>query len=134
MKKFLLNIFLFISVLIYAQNVEKTIIVKDAATNLPIEDAIIMIMKTKQMILTNKEGKGSFILKNPSNINVSHASFNRINIRSSVLIENETVLLLKNNLNDLDELIITKQPQKHQNEDSSMHTRPGGLSLSLHRS
>ena len=95
-----------------AQNIEKTIVVKDAATNLPIEDAVIMIMKTKQIILTNKEGKGSFILKSATSIQVSHTSFNKINIRSITLAETETTLLLKNNLNDLDELIITKQPQK----------------------
>ncbi len=112
MKKVFWIIFFISFSIASAQNVEKTIIVKDVATNLPIEDAVIMIMKTKQIIITNKEGKGTFILKSASNIQVSHASFNKINFRSTTLNKNETVILLRNGLNDLDELIITKQPQK----------------------
>lgn len=97
---------------IYSQNLQKTIVVRDATTNLPIEDALIVLLKTKQNILTNVNGKGSFILKSNTNILISHTSYNKAVIKSISLIEKETVIFLKNNTNDLDELIITKQPQK----------------------
>ena len=97
---------------IYSQNLQKTIVVKDATTNLPIEDALIVILKTKQNILTNVNGKGSFVLKGNTNILISHTSYNKASIKSVSLIEKETVIFLKNNINDLDELIITKQPQR----------------------
>ena len=97
---------------IYSQNLQKTIVVKDATTNLPIEDALIVILKTKQNILTNVNGKGSFVLKGNTNILISHTSYNKTSIKSISLIEKETVIFLKNNTNDLDELIITKQPQR----------------------
>ena len=97
---------------IYSQNLQKTIVVKDATTNLPIEDALIVILKTKQNILTNVNGKGSFVLNGNTNILISHTSYNKASIKSVSLIEKETVIFLKNNINDLDELIITKQPQR----------------------
>ena len=97
---------------IYSQNIEKTIVVKDATTNLPIEDALIVLLKTKQNILTNVNGKGSFVLKANTNIQISHTLYNKVIIKSITLVDKETVIFLKNNSNELDELIITKQPQK----------------------
>ena len=112
MKKIFLIVFLLSFSFGFAQKLEKTIVVRDAATNLPIEDAAIMIMKTKQVILTNKEGKGRFVLKSISNIQVSHFSYSKINFRSTALIDGENIILLRNNISSLDELVITKQPQK----------------------
>lgn len=95
-----------------AQSIEKTILVRDELSQQPIEDAVIIILKTKQTILTNKEGKGTFLLRGNSNIQISHTAFNTISFKSSILINSETVVLLKNNLNDLDDVIIINQPQR----------------------
>lgn len=113
MKKTLLFFFLFFSFIISAQEVEHTIIVKDADTNNPIEDVSVYITKTKQLLLSNSEGKVTFDLAGVSNIQVSHSSYVTVNIRSSALLKTDNIIYLKNNTKDLDEIIITKQhPQK----------------------
>lgn len=113
MKKTLLLFFLFFSFTISAQEVEHTIIVKDADTNNPIEDVSVYITKTKQLLLSNSEGKVTFDLTGISNIQVSHSSYVTVNIRSSALLKTDNIIYLKNNTKDLDEIIITKQhPQK----------------------
>lgn len=110
----LLNFFfLFISFSLLAQNVEKKIILKDEENNLPIEDATVLILKTKQNLVSNSEGEISFTLKGATNIQISHTSYSGITIRSTSLKEKVTVLYLKSNVTDLDEIILTKRhPQK----------------------
>lgn len=113
MKKAILLFFLVFSFTISAQEVEYTIIVKDADTNNPIEDVSVYITKTKQLLLSNSEGKVTFDLTGISNIQVSHSSYVTVNIRSSALLKTDNIIYLKNNTKDLDEIIITKQhPQK----------------------
>lgn len=113
MKNTLLLFFLVFSFTISAQEVEHTIIVKDADTNNPIEDVSVYITKTKQLLLSNSEGKVTFDLTGISNIQVSHSSYVTVNIRSSALLKTDNIIYLKNNTKDLDEIIITKQhPQK----------------------
>ncbi|MEO0058820.1 MAG: hypothetical protein RLZZ312_467 [Bacteroidota bacterium] len=112
MKQFLLALLLVFSTPIFSQNTEKSIIVKDASTNLPIEDALIVLLKTKQNVLTNIDGKATFVLKSATSIAISHTSYNKINIKSTLLTANLTEVFLKNNTNDLEELVITKNPQK----------------------
>ncbi|WP_396156624.1 hypothetical protein [Flavobacterium macrobrachii] len=113
MKKAILLFFLVFSFTISAQEVEHTIIVKDADTNNPIEDVSVYITKTKQLLLSNSEGKVTFDLAGISNIQVSHSSYVTVNIRSSALLKTDNIIYLKNNTKDLDEIIITKQhPQK----------------------
>ncbi|MFY7957625.1 MAG: hypothetical protein ACOVNT_05880, partial [Flavobacterium macrobrachii] len=113
MKKAILLFFLVFSFTISAQEVEHTIIVKDADTNNPIEDVSVYITKTKQLLLSNSEGKVTFDLTGISNIQVSHSSYLTVNIRSSALLKTDNIIYLKNNTKDLDEIIITKQhPQK----------------------
>ena len=113
MKKTLLLLFLVFSFTISAQEVEHSIIVKDADTNNPIEDVSVFITKTKQLLLSNSEGKVTFDLNGISNIQVSHSSYVTVNIRSSALQKTDNIIYLKNNTKDLDEIIITKQhPQK----------------------
>ncbi|PZO27001.1 MAG: hypothetical protein DCF13_12610 [Flavobacteriaceae bacterium] len=113
MKKTLLLLFLVFSFTISAQEVERSIIVKDADTNNPIEDVSVYITKTKQLLLSNSEGKVTFDLNGISNIQVSHSSYVTVNIRSSALLKTDNIIYLKNNTKDLDEIIITKQhPQK----------------------
>ena len=96
-----------------SQNIEKSIILKDADTNLPIEDATVLIFKTKQTFLSNSEGTVSFMLKGASNIQIKHSSYPSVTIRSSSLTESINVIFLKNNLVELDDIVVTRQhPQK----------------------
>jgi len=112
-KKTILLLFFVFSFTISAQEVERSIIVKDADTNNPIEDVSVFITKTKQLLLSNSEGKVTFDLNGISNIQVSHSSYVTVNIRSSALLKTDNIIYLKNNTKDLDEIIVTKQhPQK----------------------
>lgn len=113
MKHFIVFIFLVLSSTVFSQNDEKIIILKDAETQQPIEDATVLVVKTKQMVLSNSEGKVSFLLKGTSNIQITHTSYVSQTLRSSTLKEKINVIFLKNNVNNLEEIIITKQhPQK----------------------
>ena len=113
LRNILLLFSIVLSFAVSSQNVERTILLKDKETNLPIEDATILILKTKQNLLSNSEGKVSFVLKGTSNIEITHTSYTAITIRSTSLKEMETILYLNNNVNGLDEIIITKRhPQK----------------------
>jgi hypothetical protein len=98
------------NVVALSQNVEKSIILKDVDTNLPIEDATVFIAKTKQTLLSNAEGEVTFVINGITTIQVTHSSYNPIKLRSSILKEKQNVFYLKNNVNDLDEIIITKIP------------------------
>ena len=60
MKKTLLLLFLVFSFTISAQEVERSIIIKDADTNTPREDVSVFITNTKQLLLSNSEGKVTF--------------------------------------------------------------------------
>lgn len=113
MKHFFVFIFLVLSSAVFSQNDEKIIILKDAETQQPIEDATVLVVKTKQIVLSNSEGKVSFLLKGTSNIQITHTSYVSQTLRSSTLKEKINVIFLKNNVNNLEEIIITKQhPQK----------------------
>ncbi len=50
----------------YSQKVDKIIVIKDQETNLPIEDATVTIVKTRQNDLSNKDGLVYFELNNAS--------------------------------------------------------------------
>jgi len=113
MKKIVTFFFLIFCVSVLSQNVEKSIVLKDVDTNLPIEDVTVYIAKTKQTLLSNAEGTVTFVLNGISNIQITHSSYNLVKLRSSILKEKETVFYLKSNVNDLEEIIITKRhPQK----------------------
>lgn len=113
MKNFIVLLFLFFSYQLVSQNSEKVIQLINADTKLPIEDATVFILKTKQTLISNSDGKVTFILNSPSSVQLSHTSYVGITIRSTSLKDNETIIYLKNNVNDLDEIILTKQhPQK----------------------
>jgi hypothetical protein len=113
MKKiFLLLLFIFSSSVL-SQNVERTILLVDSDTNLPIEDVTVYITKTKQTLLSNAEGKVTFVLNGISAIQVTHSAYNTIKLRSTILKEKESIFYLKSNVNGLDEIIVTKKhPQK----------------------
>lgn len=113
MKRIILLLFLIYNVSVLSQNVEKSIVLKDVDTNLPIEDVTVFIAKTKQTLLSNTEGTVTFVLNGVSNIQITHSSYNTIKLRSTLLKDKENIFYLKNNVNDLDEIIVTKKhPQK----------------------
>ena len=113
MKHFVIVFYLLFSLQLQSQEVEKSIIIKDADTNKPIEDATVSVLKTKQINLSNAEGKVSFLIKGASNVQITHTSYTSLILRSSQLKDSETVVFLKSNINKLDEIILTKQhPQK----------------------
>ncbi len=113
MKQIYLLFLLAFCLSVQAQPAEKSLILKDADTNLPIEDVTVFILKTKQALLSNTEGKVTFVLTGSSNIQVTHSAYLKITVRSSALLKTDNVIYLKSNVNDLDEIIVTKQhPQK----------------------
>lgn len=113
MKHYYLLFLLIFGWTVSAQNVEIAIILKDADTNLPVEDATVFVLKTKQSLLSNTEGKVTFVLNGSSNIQVTHSSYAKVTVRSSALLKTDNVIYLKSTVNDLDEIIVTKQhPQK----------------------
>jgi len=112
-RKSLVLLFLFFSITVFSQNSDLAIKLVDAETNLPVSDATVFVSKTKQTLLSNVEGVVTFELRGASNIQISHSSYSTITIRSSILKEKVTVVYLKNTVNDLDEIIVTKvHPQK----------------------
>jgi hypothetical protein len=113
MKKSILLFCLFSITSVFSQNIEKSLLFKDSETNLPIEDITVYIIKTKQNLLSNTDGIVSFSLKDPTIIKVTNASYVPQSLKSINLKEKVTVIFLKKNVNDLDEIVITKQhPQQ----------------------
>ncbi|WP_026729226.1 hypothetical protein [Flavobacterium denitrificans] len=105
---------LLFSITAFAQKSEYSIIVKDIETQLPIENATVVIMKTKQILLSNKEGKVTFMLTGGSNIEISQTDYETLNIRwVSLKDDQKFVVYLKNKNNKLDEIVVSKEnPQK----------------------
>jgi hypothetical protein len=113
MKKTVIILFLIFSIKAFTQNEEKVLVLKDADTDLPIEDATVFVAKTKQTLLSNVEGTVSFVLNGISNIQITHSSYTAIKLRSNTLKEKSNVVYLKNSVTGLEEIIVTKQhPQK----------------------
>ena len=114
MWKKVLVLFLMISSLpSFSQKVDKIIVIKDQETNLPIEDATVTIVKTRQNLMSNKDGIVSFELTGASNIQIRHSSYLGITVRSVMLKDDSTVIFLRSNVNDLEEIVVTKKhPQK----------------------
>ena len=97
----------------FSQKVDKIIVIKDQETNLPIEDATVTIVKTRQNLMSNKDGIVSFELTGASNIQIRHSSYLGITVRSVMLKDDSTVIFLRSNVNDLEEIVVTKKhPQK----------------------
>ena len=113
MKKLILLFILLFSVGGFAQNTEYSIIIKDIETQLPIEDATVLIMKTKQTLISNKDGKVTFELNGASNVQVSETNYEKLTLRWATLKEDQFVVYLKNSHNKLDEIVVSKEnPQK----------------------
>lgn len=93
----------------FAQKREYKLVIKDAETLEPVEDVIVTVLRTKQNFITNSEGRVSFSFTGVSNIKIEHTTYHTQNIRSNSLKNKENVILLKNMVNVLDEVIITFQ-------------------------
>lgn len=110
MKVYFFSLFLlFATINAFSQSSKKIITLIDSQTNIPIEDATVFIAKTKQILLSNSEGKVTFVLKSPSVIRVSHPSYANVNVRSVALTKMDSVIFLTTNVSDLEEIILTKQ-------------------------
>ncbi len=109
MKKLFTLFFLVLLSNCYSQNKEISIVLKDADSNLPIEDATVFVVKTKQSLVSNSEGVANFTLNGVSNIQISHTSYASTTIRSTTLKDKVNIIYLKSNINNLDEIIITRQ-------------------------
>ena len=113
MKRLILLFVLFFNTLLFAQDTEYSIIVKDIETQLPIENATVVILKTKQILLSNQDGKVTFVLNGASNVQVSETNYENLTLRWASLKENEFVVYLQSKNNKLDEIVLSKgNPQK----------------------
>lgn len=113
MKRLILLFVLLFNFSVFGQNKEYSIIVKDIETQLPIENATVVILKTKQILLSNSEGKVTFILNGVSNVQVSEANYKNLTLRWSTLEENQFVAYLESKNDKLDEIVLSKElPQK----------------------
>jgi len=111
-KRILVLIFLLCSVMSYSQS-EITVILKDADTDLPIEDAIITVLRTNQGLISNVEGVFKLNLTRASTIEISHTSYKKLLVKSSTLIEEGTnIITLEKDTELLQEVILTdRHPQ-----------------------
>lgn len=110
----LLLLFVLSNITAFAQKTEYSIIVKDIETQLPIENATVVILKTKQILLSNKEGKVTFMLSGGSTIEISKTDYESANTRwVSLKDDQKFIVYLKSTNNKLDEIVVSKEnPQK----------------------
>jgi len=115
MKKLLLLFIVLLSyVSVFAQKEEYSIIVKDIETLEPIQNATVKIMKTQQILLSNEEGKVTFMLTGGSNVQVSETNYEDLTVRwTSLNGDQKFVIYLKSKNNKLDEVVLSKEsPEK----------------------
>lgn len=113
MRRLILLLVIFFNLSLFAQEAEYSVIVKDIETLLPIENATVFIMKTKQTLITNKDGKVTFVLNGASNVQVSETNYEKLTLRWAALKEDQFVVYLKNSHNKLDEVVVSSEnPQK----------------------
>src|SRR6478752_3474405 len=98
---------------VFSQTNEKRVIVLDEDTNQPIEAAVVFVLKTKQVLVTNIEGTVAFEIKGGSNLKVTHPSYSPLVIKWASLTQSENIFYLKSNPNTLDNIvIISKKPSE----------------------
>ncbi|PBJ12371.1 hypothetical protein [Flavobacterium sp. ACN6] len=105
----LLFVVLLSTVSVFAQSEEYSILVRDIETLEPIENATVVILKTKQVLMTNEDGKVTFVLSGGSNVEVSEMNYEDLTIRWASLKENEFVVYLKNKKENLDEVVVSNE-------------------------
>lgn len=94
---------------LFSQTNEKRIILLDFDTNQPISEAVVLVLKTKQVLMTNEEGAVAFELKGGSNLKVTHSSYLPIIIKWASLNQMENIFYMKSKLTALDDIVITSR-------------------------
>jgi hypothetical protein len=113
MKKILVLLLFVLCFNVFSQTNERTLLLLDSDSNLPIEDAVVLVLKTKQVLMSNSEGKVAFELKGGSNLKVTHSSYLPVAIKWASLNQSENRIYLKSKITDLDDIVVTKQhPQE----------------------
>ncbi|TRX37326.1 hypothetical protein FNW52_05010 [Flavobacterium sp. ZT3R18] len=113
MKKILVLLLFVLCFNVFSQTNERTLVLLDSDSNLPIEDAVVLVLKTKQVLMSNSEGKVVFELKGGSNVKVMHTSYLPVTIKWASLKQTENSIYLKSKITTLDDIVVTKQhPQE----------------------
>lgn len=99
---------LLISTFCYAQKITITVLLKNEKTGVPIEEATITAVKTKQGFLTNSEGKATLTLPKHSVLEISHFSYKTYWIKTEKLTKEVNEILLEDTTQLLEEVIVTK--------------------------
>ena len=92
-KNILFFLYFYILFSLQSQTTEKTLLIRDANTNLLIEDVVVFIAKTKQSFVSNKEGEVLLSLKSPSTIQITHFAYQSETVRSISLKEGKNTIL-----------------------------------------
>jgi hypothetical protein len=109
MRRILVLFSFVLSFTLFSQTNEKKVILLDVDTNQPIDEAVVLVLKTKQVLMTNDEGGVTFELKGGSNLKVTHSSYLPIIIKWASLDQAENIFYLKSKLNTLDDIVITSR-------------------------
>lgn len=107
MKKIFCFFVVFLTFCSQAQN-EITIVFKDQETNQPIEDVAVTVLRSKEGLLSNKDGLVVLDLNRPSLLEFKHSSYKDKLVKSVLLKEKINVVLLEANTFDLEEVIMTR--------------------------
>lgn len=103
----------FICFTIFSQTIGKRVTLLDIDSNQPIDDAVVLVLKTKQVLVSNSEGTVEFEIKGGSNLKVTHSSYLPLIIKWASLDQSENIFYLKSKVNSLDDIVITsKEPQE----------------------
>jgi len=113
MRKIFFLLHIIVSFSAFSQTNEKRVILLDEDSNMPIEGAVVLVLKNKQVLMSNSDGVVVFELKGGSNLKVTHSSYLPITIKWAALSQEGNIFYLKNKLNKLDDIVITsKDPQE----------------------
>lgn len=94
---------------VFSQTNQKRIILLDFDTNQPIDEAVVIVLKTKQVLMTNSDGIVEFEIKGGTNLKVTHSTYLPITIKWASLNELENIIFLKSKLTALDDIVITSR-------------------------
>ncbi len=112
MRQVICFIYLFFSVLSFAQKKNITLLFLDKETNEPIPNVEVTILKGTQDLVSNSEGKVTFSIIGNSKINVSQINFKPLTLYANSLKKEINEIYLTKNKTELDEIVITsKHPQ-----------------------
>lgn len=109
----LLFVFLFLSQVVSAQNLDFTITVRDSETNAPIDEVTITALKTRQGFLTNTNGVAVLHLNKVSDLELVHSSYKTTIVKFTALKTVEITLFMEPITQQLEEVVLTlEHPQE----------------------